>query len=319
MEEFEMSNIKWSYMDHWLTGSPKGLTSPYISVDYMDRYIKQLASLGFTGFDTFGFRLGQFSELFGSVKKFERFIQDRGMEKLTGVFSAMPNVTKARAPHVRSTHDVIFRDMEQVAHAVDGLTGVENFVVMPSSTYFEVEPVTDEKIKVMADLWNRVGKMTQEHGMKLTCHLEFWGAIRTEEQIDKFFRWTDPAYVYYFCDGAQHVIAGVDPLNLYLKLHDRCSGIHLKDTHNVDLNGEYRLPPDPEIIAKSVKRWFWEVGTPEGLVDYPVLMKALKEYNYSGWICVEHDKADVEGGNFAESTCISKWYIDNVLAKIFED
>ena len=62
-------------------------------------------------------------------------------------------------------------------------------------------------IKVVADLWNRVGQLTLEHGMKTTCHFEFWGAIRTREQLDTFFRYTDPELVYFFCDTAQHTIA----------------------------------------------------------------------------------------------------------------
>jgi len=306
-------------MDHWLTGSPRGLTAPYISVDYMDRYIKQLAGLGFKGFDTFAFRLPIFIKLFGSVRKFEEFLQDRGMEKITGIFHAAPNATKDDAPHIRETHDKILDKLERyICTATDGTKGVESLIVMPSNTYYDVEPVTDEKIKIMAELWNRVGRMTKKYGVKTTCHLEFWCAIRDEETIEKFFNWTDPEYVYYFCDGAQHKIAGVDPVKLYIKYHDRCNGIHLKDTHDVDTKGEYRMPPDPELMAPSVKRWFWEVGTPEGLVDYPLLMKALKEYNYSGWISVEHDKAEIGGGNYAESTCISMWYIKNVLAKILE-
>lgn len=310
-----MSNYKWSYMDHWLTDSPQGPCAPTVSVGYMERYIKQVAGLGFKGLDTFGFRIGKYSELFGSAVKFEKFLQDCGMEKLTSVFHAIPYATRYRSPHVSATHDGIIADMERVMIATQG-TGVESFIVMPAATYFMVEPVTDEKIRIMADLWNRAGRMTAKYGVKLTSHHEFWCGIRSEEEIDKFYRWTDPEYVFYFCDAAQHIIAGVDPVKMYLKLHDRCNGFHFKDTHDVDVHGEYRLPPDAEILAKSVKRWFWEMGTPEGLVDWPLLMKALKEYNYRGWLSVEHDKANVGGGNYAESTAISMWHIENVLSRI---
>jgi inosose dehydratase len=316
-----MSNIKWSYMDHWLTDSPQGpvgpFSPPYLAPKYMDKYVKQIAALGFKGFDIFGNRLSTLEIMFGSVKKYVEFLQERGIERIVSVFQAYPNISETRAPHIRSTHDNILHDLEGFIKAVEGL-GVENLVVMPASTYWQVEPVTDEKIKIMADLWNRVGKMSLEHGIKTTCHHEFWCAIRTMDEIEKFYNWTDPKYVYFFCDTAQHTIAGVDPVKLYLKYHDRCTGFHFKDTHNVDTKGEYRLPPDAELIAPSVKRWFWEMGTPEGLVDFPALMRALKDYKYSGWITVEHDKAYVGGGNYAESTCMAKWYIDNVLSKIYE-
>jgi len=312
-----MANIKWSYMDHWLMDSPRGLVSPYISRKYMDRFIKQIAGLGYKGLDTFGFYLNRFAGMFGSIKKFEEFLQDRGIEKVVSVFHDYAYVSKTRAPHIRDTHDNIVHDVEQVIKAGEGLE-LENLIIMPASTYWQVEPVTDEKIKIIADLWNRVGKVTLAHGIKVSVHHEFWCGIRSMDEIEKFYKWTDPEYVFYFCDTAQHVIAGNDPVKLYMKYHDRCSGLHFKDTHNVDKKGEYRMPPDGEMMAPSVERWFWEAGTPEGLVDFPLLMKALKEYNYKGWISVEHDKADIGGGDYAESTCISKWYIDNVLTKIYE-
>ena len=66
-----------------------------------------------------------------------------------------------------------------------------------------------------------------------------------------------------------------------------------------------------------MKRWFWEMGTPEGLVDFPALMRAMKKHGYRGWVSVEHDGPDRTGGNYAESTCIAKWYIDNVLNPIY--
>ena len=310
-------NIKWAYMDHWSLMTPRGRSSPYISLRQMERYIRQLSVLGFTGFDTFNFRLPALIGMFGSMKNFEKFLQDHGFEKFTGVFAAYPDAGKARALHVRENHDAIFAEMEATMKACDGLA-VENFVIMPANTYWQVEPVTDEKIRIMADLWNRVGKMTREqHGVKLASHHEFWCAISRPDEIAKFYQWTDPRYVYYWCDTAQTVIAGQNPFELYNKYSGRTAGFHFKDTHDIDTRGEYRIAPDPELIAPSVKRWFWEMGTPGGKVDFPNLMAALKQHNYRGWITVEHDKVDVDNASFAESTSMAKWYIDNVLSKIY--
>ena len=41
---------------------------------------------------------------------FERFLQENGFEKITGIFSAYPSATKYTAPHVRETHDRIVAD-----------------------------------------------------------------------------------------------------------------------------------------------------------------------------------------------------------------
>lgn len=310
-------NIKWSYMDHWTRMSAHGRTTPYASRRYMEEYIGQLAALGFTGFDTFAFRLAGLAAMFGSVKGFDGFLRDHGFEKLTGVFVSYPDTGKYHALYVRANQDTIFNECRAVMETCKGL-GVENFIVMPGNTYWQSEPVTDEKIKNIADLWNRVGKMTrEEYGIQTSCHHEFWNAIRSSEAVEKFYQWTDPRYVYYWCDTAQTAIAGLDPTELYNRYYQRTAGFHMKDTHHIDTKGEYRLPPDPELMAPSVKRWFWEMGTRRGLVDFPKLMKALKEHQYRGWLAVEHDKVEIYNESYPEATCIARWYIDNVLSKIY--
>ena len=104
-----------------------------------------------------------FAGMFGSARKFQDFLRDRGFEKITSVFTAYPDRSKLRTIHDRKTHDRIFTDCEQAVRMCEGLQ-VENFIVMPAHTYWQTEPVTDEKLQAMADLWNRVGKMTAEHG-----------------------------------------------------------------------------------------------------------------------------------------------------------
>jgi inosose dehydratase len=309
-----MTWSKWSYMDHWVTETPQGPQPPSFNRASMDRYLKQLASLGFSGFDTFFFYLPVYAGMYGSVKGFEERLQETGFDKITGIFSAYPSATRWTAPHVRETHDRIVADSENVMRMIEGLS-VENFIVMPTSTYWQTEPVTDETIKVVADLWNRVGRMTLEHGVKTTCHFEFWGAIRTREQLDLFFEYTDPELVFAFLDTAQHTIAGVDPVQLFRDVKDRVTGFHFKDTHDVDRQEQYRTPPDPELQAPYTTRWFYEMGTEGGLVDFPALMREIVASGYDGWLTVEHDKAELGGGSYAEATAVAKHYIDTVLAE----
>jgi sugar phosphate isomerase/epimerase len=307
---------KWSYMDHWLTESPKGLVPPSVSRREMERYIKQIAGLGFKGLDIFGFKVGLYSRMFGSFVNFEIAIQDMGMEKVTTIFHCMPYATKYRRLTDKSTHDTIVEGFVGMVAPTEG-SGVEGLIIMPGHIYFQTEPVTDDKIKMIADVWNRVGqRIMEEFGVKLLCHHEFWNTIRSDEDILRFYELTDPRYVFYFCDTAQHVISGSDPVALYLKLKDRTAGFHFKDTLNVDMEEAYRTPPDAEICAPSVERWFYEMGAEGGLVDFPLMMKAIRETGYDGWLSVEHDKANIGGGNYAESTCISKWYMKNVLKAI---
>jgi hypothetical protein len=40
-------------------------------------------------------------------------------------------------------------------------------------------------------------------------------------------------------------------------------------------------------------------------------MKEIVRSGYDGWLTVEHDKAELGGGSYAEATAVAKWYIDN--------
>jgi len=309
-----MNSTKWSYMDHWVTRTPQGSQPPSFNRAHMDNYIRQLASLGFTGFETFFFSVYKYAGMYGSIRAFEKFLQDHGFEKIVSVFLAYPYATQYTAPHKRETHERIIADCVRILDSVKDLA-VENFIVMPTSTCFQIEPVTDEQIKVTADLWNRVGALSHGRGIKTSCHFEFWGGIRTREQLDLFLRYTDPEVVYMIIDTAQHVIAGVDPVQLYRDHQQRCSGFHLKDCQRIDAQQAYRTPPDPELMSPGVHRWFYEMGTGKGLVDFHALMRALVETGYDGWLTIEHDQAEYDGGSYAEATCVAKWFAERAMAK----
>ena len=308
-----MATHKWTYMEHWRAPSPQGPAYQYASGRAMDRFVKQIASVGFTGLDIFDFNIRQVVEMFGSLQGYEAFLRERGVEKLVGIFHAA-RFTPEAGPHLPETHDRYYNNVEALMRQLDGVE-VENIIIMPLGAYPQVEPVTDDKIKHTAEFWSRVGELTLKHGAKLSAHHEFWGGIRSLEECEKFYEWSDPETVFFFCDAGQHVIAGVDPVALYERYHDRTSGFHFKDTHNVDILEEYRAPADAEMNA-SVKRWFWEMGTREGLSDFPALFAAIEKHGYDGWIGVEHDKANVDGGSYAEATAISMWYVGHVLEGI---
>ena len=310
------NKLRWAYMDHWRIDGPQGYTSVYTSPRHLDGFLKQVSALGFEAIETFDFHLGVLVELFGSLKNAREFMQERGIERVLSLFHAVMYRNGVSNAHEPATHDVLFANAQRVASSCGDL-GVQNLIVMPAGQYHDVEPVSDAKIRACADLWSRVGKMTLDYGIRVCAHHEFYCGIHHAEELRKFYEWSDPRYVFWYCDTAQHTISGVDPVDLYLKLHDRCGGFHLKDTHHVDLVDDYRQRPESEVTAKTTPRWFWEMGTEEGLVDFPALFKAMKEYKFEGWVSVEHDKADFGGSDYPASTAISAWYIRNVLSKIY--
>jgi sugar phosphate isomerase/epimerase len=290
--------------------------SPYSSRAELEKFVRQLAAAGFDGVGMFVWSIPIVIDMFGSFGNYVAYLKERGLAGgVVDIFWASPTATPVAAPHRRETHDGLAAMLGRFVETVAG-HGVENLVVMPTNAYRDMEPVTDDFIAAIAELWNRVGRHASEHGLKLGSHHEFWGGIRTLEQIDRFYELATPGDVHLFIDTAQHVIAEVDPVALYHRYHDRVSGFHFKDTRHVDRAGDYRSTPDAELVASTTRRWFYEMGTPGGLVDFPAMMQALKAHNYQGWVGVEHDKADIDG-NYAESTALAMWYARRALEPIY--
>jgi inosose dehydratase len=311
-----VNQLRWSYMDHWRVDTPRGPVTQYHSRRQMDDFVKQISAVGFEGLDMFDFQIFGLTQMFGSIAAYQRYLQDHGVEKIVNLFRGIMYDRRVSDPHVRETHDEIVESTRRMLGMWQSLQ-IENLIVMPASLYINAAPVTDDAIKAAAECWTRVGEMTRnEFGVTTTGHHEFFCAIRTEEDIRKFYAWSDPRYVSFFCDTAQHCIAGVDPVALYEALHDRCSGFHFKDTRQVDTTGAYANRPDAELMAPQTDRWFYEMGTDGGLVDFPRLMESLKRHGYTGWVTAEHDKANI-GGDYAESTALAMWYAKHVLAEVY--
>jgi inosose dehydratase len=309
-----VSNLRWSYMDHWRADTPRGPMTQYGSRRLMDDFVKQISAVGFEGLDMFDFQIYGLTQMFGSIEKYQEYLQDHGLS-IINLFRGIMYDPRVADPHVRDTHDEIVESTRRMLGMWEGLQ-IENLIVMPAGLYADTAPVTTDKIKAAAECWNRVGEVSAEFGVRTTGHHEFFCAIRTAEDILSFYDWTDPRYVSFFCDTAQHCIAGIDPVALYLQLHDRCSGFHFKDTREVDTTEAFANRPDAELMAPQTARWFYEMGTEGGLVDFPRLMRALKEHEFAGWITVEHDKANI-GGDYAESTALAMWYAKHVLAEVY--
>ena len=70
---------------------------------------------------------------------------------------------------------------------------LDNIIVMPATLYYDMEPVTDDKLKYTAECWNKVGEITAGFGVKLTCHHEFFCGIQSEADIDTFYALHRPA------------------------------------------------------------------------------------------------------------------------------
>ena len=102
-------------------------------------------------------------------------------------------------------------------------------------------------------------------------------------------------------------------------------GEELSPGRSVLEGGQHRaiaesVKPFAEFLAaaggdRGVERWFYECGTPGGLVDFPALLAALRADGYSGWLVFESDQTP----NPARSVMLNGWYARHMLPGLSKD
>ncbi|GAB3197117.1 hypothetical protein GCM10027261_21470 [Geodermatophilus arenarius] len=210
-------------------------------------------------------------------------------------------------------HDAI---VEWAKPFVDFLAGVgaEQLVVRPVGSAWMSPPLGADGIKVVGDVWNRIGELTSAAGLGLALHYDCLGAVHTADELTALLDATDPAAVGLALDTAEFTIGGIDPVAFYREHADRVTHVHLKDTRYADTGEEYLMPGAESTMLKGgagrrIERWFFELGTEGGLVDVPGFVAALRERDFPGWVVVESD----HGGNPAELAMLNSWYLQHEL------
>ena len=123
--------IKWSYMDHWRSNEPSGPRDQWHNRDTMDRFLKQVAAVGFDAIDVFDFRMLWILSSYGSVANYQEFVQERGLERIVNIFHGVDYDPRDYAPHVRATHPAILEDLRRTMDAWSGIA-LDNVLVMPA-------------------------------------------------------------------------------------------------------------------------------------------------------------------------------------------
>lgn len=273
----------------------------YYYLDW-DKIIKYIAGAGFEGIELMVFQIPNLLKTFGSMKNFKEFCEERGLKRITGMFSHHIGSEDKR------NHAEIFSFEQKAIDALAECGGI-NMIIQPCGQYYGTGPLSEEGLRNVADCMNEVGRRCREKGLVASIHNEFWCAVNLYDH-EKFIDMCDPESVFYCLDTAQVSIMGVDMLEFYKKYHERIQFFHLKDTNQPAAPDEKRFGPGAE-FDKDGGRWFWELGS--GKVDFVSLFKLMKEYAFKGWVSVETDGTP----DPLATTLLTKHYIDTVLKPIY--
>jgi inosose dehydratase len=296
--------------------------------DRNERTLKTISAAGFTGVELIvgsgrwcplG-RPGNIKFIYGEADDFDRYLKKTvAIDHLItwdydpGAMSAEED-TAGRDPSDPAQHSGIVDAAEKYV-AFLAAVGSKFLVVRPMLSWWKANPVTDAKIKSAADCWNKVGKMASAYGLKILLRIDWLCAANNMNAIDLLMTETDPATVGLCINTGELAMVGIDPAALYQKYINRAGLFQFKDIRVADTLEEYKKPFAEDIKKnggeRKIDRWFWEMGRLEqpGLVDFPGLMKAIKDGGYDGWIVVEGEQSP----DPAASVLFNSWYVQNVL------
>jgi inosose dehydratase len=309
-----MNNLEFSYQTNMWGVLKYAKMSDYYewyakdygnSVYYMDwdKVIKYIVAAGFKGIEVMVFDLPMIQNIFGTLTNFSNFAKERGIERITGMFSHhIGSEDKKNWPEI----------FDYQKRAIDALyeLGGKNLIVQPAGQYYGLGPLSKDQLKTAAECMNEVGKMAADKGLEICIHNEFWCAVNKYDH-ERFIEMTDPKYVAYCLDTAQVSIMGVDVVKFYDKYHDRMKYLHLKDTTYANAPDEKRFEAGAEFNDEGT-RWFWELGA--GTVDFKGLWKLLKKHGHKGWVTLETEGTP----DPLVTMMLSKWYIDRELLPIYK-
>lgn len=125
----------------------------------------------------------------------------------------------------------------------------------------------------------------QESGLRTVFHHHGGGLVETPAEVEILMERTDPQLVGLCLDSGHYRFGGGDPLQALRHYADRVWHVHLKDW-------------DPAVADRAAREgWgyleavrqgvFCRLG--QGAVDFPALLRQLKDLHYDGWLVVEQD------------------------------
>ena len=87
--------------------------------------------------------------------------------------------------------------------------GGTRLVVHPTGPFSREAPVTDDKIKMVAELWSKIGEITRQEGIETSLHVDFLCGVRNLHEIEKLLKWSSVGLT---LDTAEFTIAQIDPI-----------------------------------------------------------------------------------------------------------
>jgi sugar phosphate isomerase/epimerase len=252
---------------------------------FWDRMLDAISASGLTGLEiTFPpghWRLAM--RAYGGIAGFRDELARRDLQLATGFFS---DVTFAEGdPLAPESIEVILRECAEFADFVRECGADIMVAGVPRRTRWARPPffVDHDYAVRLADLFNRMGAITRDRGVRLALHTGVNSVMASARDVDLMMLLTDAEYVGLCPDTGHLVLAGADPVAVLERHAERVAIAHWKDATGP-------MPRDMEIdeeIYALQRQYFRRVGA--GSIDWFAWARALSRLPRQPWILLEID------------------------------
>ena len=126
-----------------------------------------------------------------------------------------------------------------------------------------------------------------EYGLSPVLHPHTATFLEYADEIDQAFDELEPELVGMCLDTGHQAYAGIEPVALYRKYHERVHYLHFK---NIDAAVLARVIEREVDLLRAVGEGVFS-SLADGAVDFPALKVALEEHGYDGWATIEDETA----------------------------
>jgi inosose dehydratase len=319
-------SIRWGYaINHWKPGF-----MGFARREEHERAFKVTAACGFRAIEL-NAGTGRWEPLgrpdnialnYGSARAFVQQLRAWGIESISSTFYDPGQMSFEDLHHGllttrRDDHDKVLTAADMHARFL-GEVGGSCLVVRPFPSYARTGTLRPEDLASVADCWNAVGKSTARYDVRTVLPFDALCALRGIESLDAFLSLLSKDDVGLAFDTAELTIAGYDVVCLYVRYAKWVRHFQFKNALAVDTLNEYQLPNAERALmqaggSRGIERWFGELGDAKGLVDFPQLMSAMRQHNYTGYVIVESDKGPAP---LAAAMMSNAWYVQRILAPL---
>lgn len=146
--------------------------------------------------------------------------------------------------------------------------------------------MNDDQWRRVTEGLNELGKLADDHGMKLSYHHHMGTVVQNRDEVDRLMESTDPRYVHLLLDTGHFHWSGGDPLQLTKDHISRIKHVHLKDIRD-EVTRKAR-ENDWSFLEAVVEGAFTVPG--DGVIDFVPILQVLSDAGYEGWLVVEAEQ-----------------------------